>query len=181
MKEEKWEVLNEINVIDHPFLRVDQQTVQLPDGTRIPDWHWVEALDYVNVLAVDIAGNCLVLIGYKHGIGKVSWQLVGGHIETGEEPLHAAKRELLEEAGCATENWTDLGHFAVDANRHVGVGHFFLAQDVRQIAKPNYDDIESFTTKWVPLAELQAALWDGRVAGISYATNIALGLLHLIA
>ncbi len=178
--EEKWTILQSSNVIDHPFLQVDLQAVQLPDGTVIPDWHWVHARDYVNVLAVDAAGNCLTLIGYKHGIGKQSWQTVGGHLEAGETPLAAAQRELLEEAGLTSDNWTPLGGFTVDANRHVGVGHFYLAQNVRYSAPPDYDDIETFESRWVTAPELAAALRDGRIAGISYALNIALALPHLI-
>ena len=40
---------------------------------------------------------------------------VGGFIERGELPEAAAKRELLEETGYESPDWTALGEFAVDA------------------------------------------------------------------
>jgi ADP-ribose pyrophosphatase len=121
----------------------------------------------------------MVLEGYKHGLGRSSWQVVGGYLEADEEPLLAIQRELLEETGFQAEQWLELGSFVMDANRHVGVGHFFLARNARKVTAPDHDDLEKFNVRWVSLFELKQALFDGRVGIISYAANIALGLLAL--
>ena len=72
-----------------------------------------------------------------------------------------------------------MGSYVVDANRHVGVGTFFLAKNVRQIAESAHDDLEEFEICWVPSKELKKVLFDGRVGIFSYATNIAVGLAAL--
>ena len=41
----------------------------------------------------------LLLSKHKH---RATWETQGGHIEAGEAPLEAAKRELYEEAGALT-------------------------------------------------------------------------------
>jgi ADP-ribose pyrophosphatase len=153
--------------------------VRVSDDLTIPDWPIVRTLDYVNVMVVNEDGQLMVLEGYKHGLGRSSWQVVGGYLEPGEEAMAAAQRELLEETGYHSDSWSHLGTFVVDANRYVGQGHFFLARHARCIADPDHDDLETFTVDWVSPAEMLAALFDGRVGVMGYAINIALGLLAL--
>jgi ADP-ribose pyrophosphatase len=176
---ETWEVLGSKVVLRHPFTTVTFQHVRLPDGREIADWPIVHLRDYVNVVPVDAAGRVMLLVGYKHGPGRSSLQVVGGYLEDGEDPLEAARRELLEETGYASREWEGLGSFVVDANRRAGVAHFFLARNVAQVAPPDHDDLEGFTLIWEPLHEVKRALRDGRVAVISYASNLALALLAL--
>jgi 8-oxo-dGTP pyrophosphatase MutT (NUDIX family) len=176
---EKWEVIDSKLVVDHPFMEVAMEKVSLPDGRIISDWPIVNARDYVNVVVFNGLGQALILEGYKHGARRSSWQVVGGYLEPDEDPLSAAQRELLEEAGHHSEQWRYLGSFIVDANRHVGTGHFFLCLDAREIAAPTPDDLEPFSLRWVSLKELKYALMDGRISVISYAMNVSLALVAL--
>ena len=178
MPEETWEVLSTKTALNQPpFLKVEMEHVRLPDGREIEEWPIVNARDYVNAVVLNEAGEIMVLEGYKHGIRKSSWQVLGGYLEEGEDPLEAAKRELLEETGYTSDTWQQLGSYIVDANRRVGVGHFYLARDARLTAKPNNDDLEEIEIKWVSQTEARQALHDGQIAAMSYAVNIALALL----
>jgi ADP-ribose pyrophosphatase len=179
MPGESWQVLEEKKILDHPYVQVVFQRIKLPDERIIPDWPIIQTRDYVNAMVLDQAGKAMILEGYKHGHGSNSWQILGGYLEKGEDPLEAVQRELLEETGYSSSEWRHLGSFTVDANRHVGTGHFFFAQGVRKVAEPDHDDLEQFIIRWVSLDDLKQALFDGRVAIASYAINIALGLLIL--
>jgi ADP-ribose pyrophosphatase len=181
MNEEKWDVLSSRTVLQEPYVSVTMQEVRLPDGRIIPDWPWVTTRNYVNALVLNEAGEALILEGYKHGLGRSSWQVIGGYLEEGEEPAVAIRRELLEETGYASDDWQLLGSFVMDANRYVGEGHFFLARNARPVADPNNDDLEGITIRWLPLDELRRGLAAGHVAIISYAVNVALGLLAVQA
>jgi ADP-ribose pyrophosphatase len=179
MPEERWIVLNEEQVLEHPYVNIKYQAIQLPDGRIIPDWPIIQTKDYVNALVLNESGQVMILEGYKHGHGRSSWQVLGGYLEPEEDPEKAAQRELLEETGFESDRWQHLGSFTIDANRHVGTGHFFLALDARKVADPDHDDLEQFKINWVTVDALRQALFDGRVAITSYAINIAMGLLAL--
>ena len=176
---ENWHVLQREMVLEHPFVSVSMEQVRLPDGQLIMDWPKVYTRDYVNALVLNHAGEAMILEGYKHGGGWSSWQVVGGYLDDDEDPYTAVRRELLEETGYACDTWFYVGSYTVDANRHVGVGHFFYATGAYRLAEPNHHDLEEFAVKWVSVKELKCALIDGRIATMSYAANVALALLML--
>jgi ADP-ribose pyrophosphatase len=178
---ETWQILASKVIMHDPFLTVEMQQLRLPDGTVIDNWAIIDAHDYAMIVAENEAGDILILDGYRHGLGRSSWQVVGGHIEHNEEPLATAQRELLEEAGYASNNWTNLGSFIVDANRKVSQAHFFLARHAYPSTKLISDDLEQSEIKWVTPAEAKQALIDGRVAISSSALALALALNILAA
>ncbi|MDX1686399.1 MAG: NUDIX hydrolase [Candidatus Promineifilaceae bacterium] len=155
------------------------EEVSLPDGKVISDWPIVDARDYVNAVVFDEQGRALILDGYKHGMRRCGWQVVGGYVETDENPLRAVERELLEETGYKAEEWRYLGSFVVDPNRRVGVGHFFLALNARAVSEPANGDLEESTLRLVSFDELRYALVDGRLGVISYALNVMLAFMAL--
>jgi ADP-ribose pyrophosphatase len=174
-----WEVLGREKVLEHPFLGVEMERIRLPNGEVIEDWPIVSTRDYANAVVLNESGQVMILHGYKHGPGRSSWQVPGGYLEDGEDALDAIQREVLEETGYASDDWKPLGSFVVDANRRVGVGHFYLARNARLLAAPQHGDLEGFEIVWVSLEVVRQALHDGRVAIISYAANIALALLAI--
>ena len=179
MTDETWRVIQTKQVLDNPYTQVFMQKIELPDGRIVDQWPIIKTLDYVNAVVLNEKNEAMILEGYKHGLGRASWQVLGGYLETGEDPLAAVMRELLEETGYASKDWTHLGSYIVDANRRVGEGHFFLARSAAKVTEPKHEDLEQFDIRWVPLATLKEALGDGRVAILSYAINIALALIDL--
>lgn len=124
------------------YLVVEAHEVELPDGRVIPDWPWVVTPDYINVVAVTDDGKFPVFRQTKYSVDGVSLAPVGGYLDPGEDPLTAAKRELLEETGYEASEWTHLGSYPVDGNRGVGTAHLYLAQGARKVAEIDSDDVE---------------------------------------
>ncbi|MFK7801254.1 MAG: NUDIX hydrolase [Anaerolineae bacterium] len=174
-----WIVEKEEVAFKHPFMEVKLQQVRLPDNRVIPDWPIVSLRNYINVVAINRAGKILIIEGYKHGIGRSSWQILGGYVDEGEEPLAAAKRELLEETGLASHEWTPLGSFVADANRRASHASFFLATNCERVAEPDNEDLEEYLMHWQTKDEVLHALRDGRVQCLGYATPLALAFLRL--
>jgi ADP-ribose pyrophosphatase len=175
-----WKTRHRRIILNHSkFLTVEAHTVELPDGRVIDDWPWVITPDYVNVAAITEAGAFLCFRQTKYSLEGTSLAVAGGYLEPGEEPLAAAKRELLEETGYAAPDWVELGHYQVDGNRGAGRAHLFLARGAHPVAEINADDLEEQQLLHLSRAEVEAALMAGEFKLLPWATVIALALRHL--
>jgi ADP-ribose pyrophosphatase len=175
-----WKTLSRETVLDRgKFLRVEDHTVQLPDGRVIEQWPWVISPDFINVVAVTDAGEFLCFRQVKYAVEGEALATVGGYLEPGEEPLAAAKRELLEETGYEATEWIALGQYRVDANRGAGTAHFFLALHARRVTDRNADDLEEQHLLHLTRAELEATLDAGQVKALPWVASFALALRRL--
>ncbi len=176
---EPWRVLESKEVLDgRPRLIVANHTIELPDGRRVEDFWKIQMFDYVVVAAWDEADRLIVERQYKHGPERVCLTLVAGAIEAGEEPLAAAKRELLEETGHQAPDWTGLGRFVVGANAGIGHAHFFKARGARLVQPANSGDLEEMRIEHLDRARVRQALAEGEFAMVSCAATLALALLE---
>lgn len=159
-----------------PWMVVEHHTVELPDGRQIPEWPWIITPDYVNVVAVTEGGGFICFRQVKYGLEGVTLGIVGGFIEEGEDPLAAAKRELLEETGYESKDWVLLGRYRVDPNRGVAMGNLFLARNARYVMPPNADDLEEQELILLSRAEVESALAEGEFKVLAWAASVAFAL-----
>ena len=172
-----WETLSRREVADgRPWLRLWAEAVQLPDGRVVADYFTIEMPDYVVVVALTADGRVVVERNYKHGPRRVCLNLPAGYVEPGEDPLAAARRELLEETGYVAQEWLALGGFTNDGNRGCGMGHLFLARQARKVAEPDAGDLEEMEIDLVSLDEVIEAVRRGDVAVLSVAAAIGLAV-----
>ncbi|MBI5387475.1 MAG: NUDIX domain-containing protein [Verrucomicrobia bacterium] len=177
-----WKTLSRQTVLDHGrFLTVEMHSVELPDGTVIPDWPWLVTPDFVNILAQTEEGRFLIFRQTKYAVQGDTLAVVGGFVDPGEAAAAAARRELLEETGHASDDWISLGSFVVDANRGAGTAHYFAARKTRRVAQPTGGDLEEQELLFLTRPELEAALREGRFKALAWAAVVALGLPHFEA
>jgi ADP-ribose pyrophosphatase len=162
-----------------PWMEVGEERVALPDGREVDDFLWVRTRDFVVVVAVTERDQVILIRSYKHGPRTVSLSVAAGYIEDGEEPLAAAKRELQEETGYASSDWSSLGRYVVDGNYYVATEHIFLARASRKVAEPASGDLEEMEVVVVPLAEIGEYVRRGEVVQLSSAAALAIGLQML--
>lgn len=76
---------------------------------------------------------------------------VGGHIKQGEDPLSAARREILEETGLTPERLRLCGVVNVDTGDQLGIGLYVYVGEVRSGDFRN--SLEGDPT-WIPLEKI---------------------------
>ncbi len=173
-----WKTLSRQTVYHHSkYLTVENHVVQLPDGRIFDQWNWMITPDYVNIAALTEDGRWVCFRQVKYGIEGESLAAVGGYLEPDEDPLEAAKRELVEETGYRADDWTYLGKYRVDASHGAGTGYFYLARGARDVGAQHSDDLEEQELLLLSRAEVEAALRAGEFKVLAWATIMALALL----
>ena len=173
-------------IVETPFARAQMHTVKLDSGKIVDDWLWFDEGDAINCLARTKAvpgepEKYVVFEQSKYGFDGVSLAPIGGYIEKGETALAAAQRELLEETGLKSQDWTELGSFRVAANRGAGVLHTFLAIDaVPHLGKKGKlvnPDLEKQNAVLLTREQLLDAVLSEKFKEVKWTANVALALL----
>ena len=170
-----WEIVSSQEIYSAPpWITVSLQTVRLPDGRVVPDYHQVQMPDYAVVYAETLAGKIVVERQYKHGLGKVTLALPAGLIHPGEAPLRAAQRELREETGYDAAAWHAMGSFVPNSNYGCGRAHLFHASDARRSRDPDAGDLEETELLLMTPAELFQSVRNGEFGAVSMVAAIAM-------
>ena len=136
-----------------PVFWVTTDDVQEPGGVRARR-DVIHHSGSVVILAVDEARSTprvLLERQYRHAANGYLWELPAGRIDPGENALHAAKRELLEETGYTAKNWRRILHFYASPGFVAETMSVFLATGLEAgPAHPEADEI--IHKRLVPLA-----------------------------
>ncbi|MBI4810797.1 MAG: NUDIX hydrolase [Ignavibacteriales bacterium] len=82
------------------------------------------------VLAVFPDHRIILINQHRYPLDKFIWELPAGKLNTGEDPLHCAKRELEEETGYHTKKWKQLTSIYTTPGFCTEVLHIFLARNL---------------------------------------------------
>ena len=123
----------------------------------------LESVDWVNVVALDADGRSLMIRQYRFGVGYTTLETPGGMVDPGEDSKTAAARELLEETGYASDNWSYLGAVEPNPAFHNHLCHHWLAQDVYRAQTQNLGDGESIALEFMTQEQVRAAVVSGEL------------------
>ncbi|MEE4489881.1 NUDIX hydrolase [Streptomyces sp. BE230] len=154
--------------------------VEMPDGT-------IARRDYqvhpgsVAVLALDAEDRVLVLRQYRHPVRQKLWEIPAGLLDIpGENPLHAAQRELYEEAYVKAEDWQVLTDVYTSPGGSDEAVRIFLARNISEADGERFEVSEEEADMEVARVPLQD-LVRGVLAGDLHNSCLVVGVLSLAA
>lgn len=152
-----WEVVSEEHLLKDRWIDFRITTYRLPDGTVFSPYYSYSRRSYVVIVASDEEGNYLCVRQFRHGIRQVTTEFPAGGIERtdgkdyadsadhgngAEDALVSAKRELLEETGYVSDDWTHLMTVPSNATISDNYAHIFRAKNCRKSAELHLDETE---------------------------------------
>lgn len=143
MPENSWELISRKNLIDSAFLQVFADTVKLPNGRIIENYTVVKKHDVVIIVASTPDQKILAFREYKYAVDQVMKTLPAGHVEDEEDPLNAAKRELLEETGYTSDEFTLCGTLYEYPTKDIHKVYIVSAKNIQLRGEQSLEDTES--------------------------------------
>lgn len=159
----KWKVLKSEYLFRRPWLTVRRDCVELPDGRQNPEFYVLEYPDWVNVIAITEDGKFVMERQYRHGLGKTCFEIPAGVIEEGEDPLDAAKRELMEETGYGEGKWRKIMTVSGNSSTTDNLSHCYVAEGVRKISGQHLDSTEDLEIVLLDTAQVKDLMVNDQI------------------
>jgi len=150
-----WKLLKSAYVLQDRWLSLRADTCTLPNGLTIAPYYVLEYPSWVNVVALTVDQQVILVRQYRHGVQQTVLELPSGAVEaTDASPLAAVQRELLEETGYVSETVVETGRLSPNPATHTNMTYCFLATGVQQVADPRPEETEQIETVLMSLSEV---------------------------
>ena len=149
---------------DGNFLKVQRDTVRLPDGKESTR-EYIKHPGAVVIIPVLDDGSILLERQFRYPLDRVIIEFPAGKIDPGEASLDCAKRELLEETGYTADEWKFVCtiHNAVAySDEHLDI---FFAQGLKE-GQSKLDAEEFLETFTASLDEMLAWVREGKITDV---------------
>lgn len=146
-------------------MKIPKEAKRVFKGVIFEVYHWqqkmfdgsyetYEALKRPNTVQIIATKDGKIILGYEQqpDMEKPLYVTLGGKQEEGEEPLVAAKKELLEEAGLVSDYW-ELIKIYRPFGKIIWEIYLFVARNCKKVAEQNLDPGEKIELKEVSFDE----------------------------
>ena len=122
----------------------------------------INAPDWVNVVALTVDGQIVLVRQFRYGIDEFTLEVPGGVIDAGEDPLVAGLRELQEETGY-TGPAKLLGSVRPNPAMQSNRCHFVLVEGAVRSHELDWDPDEELQVVTLPADEVLALAHSGGI------------------
>lgn len=157
----KWRVTKDKKVYGTPIFSLHEKKVLPDNGSDAANFYVLNAPEWINVIALTEDSEVVLVEQYRHGIDETTLEIPGGMVDEGEEPIEAAKRELLEETGYESNQWEYLGKVSSNPAILSNFTHLYLAGECVKTSPQQTDGHEDIKVHQLPLEEFLSLVDKG--------------------
>ncbi|MGZ8153431.1 MAG: NUDIX domain-containing protein [Methylovulum sp.] len=157
-----WKILNEKQVHETPWIRIDHHDVITPTGTSgiyttVDFKNWA-----IGVIPIDDEGYTYIVGQYRFPLQEYSWEIPEGGGSKDETVLASAQRELLEETGISAADWQLIYEFHTSNSITNERAFIFLATGL-SFGEADPEETEELVVKKIPFTELVDMVYRNEV------------------
>ena len=161
---DRWTISATRTIFTNPVVNLVTSRVRCGRTAIEKDFYKFQFPRWVNIIALTGRQELILIRQYRFGTDRVEWEIPGGAVNDGEDPLAAGLRELLEETGYAGQNGRIIGKVCPNPAIQNNFCYTVLVEDVRQVAEPSQDDMEDIEVLILPQDEVQKLVVDGSIS-----------------
>jgi 8-oxo-dGTP pyrophosphatase MutT (NUDIX family) len=137
-----------------PLFEAEFRWMENPRNKEVLKALILKSPDTINVIAVTGERELILVEQFRFGIDECLLELPAGLMDFDEEPLQAARRELLEETGYLATSWTLLGESHLNPAYVTNRCYHFLAQGAYLKGAKSLDNHEDIRVYLIPVEDL---------------------------
>jgi ADP-ribose pyrophosphatase len=141
-----WELTKDESYAKCRVFEVRKQHFIHPSQKAAGDFFVLSSPDWVNVVPFTDKGEIILVRQFRFGLRDLSWEVPGGMMEPGEDPVKTALRELEEETGWQAQTGKLLASCSPNPAILNNRCFFVLALDLKFHGKTAWDEHEELQT-----------------------------------
>ena len=160
----KYQKISEEIVHQNPWWIYKHDIYKCQDKNQ--DYFYGESNGGVAVVPVLDDGRIIMVRQYRYLRDRYSIEFVGGGMRAGETPMQSAARELKEETGFESTNFSKLYEFEPCRGILKDTIHVFLANEISHQETPDHFEMEDIEIIYRRQSEINqmirnGEIWDG--------------------
>jgi ADP-ribose pyrophosphatase len=163
----------ENSLFNGKFLKIKSKEIILPNEKKTVI-EFIKHNGAVMIIPILNEKEIILIKQYRPCIDEYLYEFPAGTIETMEEPLDCAKREIIEEIEYSAEKWESLGYVYLAPGYSTEKIHIFKAENLKKNTSFEKDEEEVIEVKIFNKAELKEIYNKGlikdskTIVGLSY-------------
>ncbi|HEV3222329.1 MAG TPA: NUDIX hydrolase [Puia sp.] len=157
-----WTILSKKEIYENPWIQLTEFKVINPKGGEgiYGKVHYKHLA--VGVIPLDENWNTWLVGQYRFPLNIYSWEIPEGGGRMDEDPMEAAKRELMEETGLVAKSWMKIltMHLSNSVSDEFSV--IYLARDLKE-HKAAPEETEELVLKKLPFDEVCRMVETGKI------------------